>query len=63
MIRPQTAIVLSLVGYGFAVALAGVGVLLAKDTGARSAGLIFALVAGIFCVRPALPGSASLSRR
>jgi peptidoglycan/LPS O-acetylase OafA/YrhL len=49
---PRVRSALTLAAYGLAAAIAVLGVFLAAADGAVQTGLVFALAAGIFCLRP-----------
>jgi hypothetical protein len=51
-VTPRTRLILVLCAYGIAVALAVLGSYIAIAAGQKQTGLVFALAAGIFCLRP-----------
>ena len=51
-VAPRTQLVLILCAYGIAFALALLGSYIAITAGQKQTGLVFALAAGIFCIRP-----------
>lgn len=52
VISPRTRVTLLLCSYAFAFGLAALGTFLAMTRGQSQIGLMFALAAGIFCLRP-----------
>ena len=58
VVAARTQLVLVLCAYGFAFALALLGSFIAMTAGQKQTGLVFALAAGIFCLRPMPPVSA-----
>ena len=55
VVAPRTRLTLILCAYACAFALSLLGVFLAITDGQTQTGLIFALAAGIFCLRPPAP--------
>ena len=52
VVEPRTSLVLLLSSYACAFALAALGSFIAMTQGQKETGLVFALAAGIFCLRP-----------